>query len=316
VTAAIATLVAGTGAPRAQQQPPAQQQAPVFRSTASAVRVDVSVRNASRRVIEGLTSADFALLDNGVAQQIDDVSFGKAPIDVTIGLDVSRSVAGPLLDRLRTAVMQLARDLRREDRLRLLAFNLMTQRLVDFTGDTGAVERAMRAATASGGTALFDALSVAMISATEADRRQLVVFFTDGQDAVSTTSPESLLAVAERTRATVSFVVLPTFTIVGGRAASPPPQVRNLTMLTGPTNTLMMVHPAIQKLAAETGGQVLPAISNNLGPLFLQALDAFRATYVLSYTPKGVSDTGFHAIDVQVTRPGVSVQARRGYFAK
>ena len=288
-----------------------QQQAPVFRARTSAVRVEVGVRDAQRRMVEGLTAADFTVLDNGVAQQVDDVTFGKVPIDVTVALDVSRSVAGPLLDRLRQGVMQLARDLRKEDRLRLLIFNFETQRLVDFTGDIDAINRAMNAATASGGTALFDALSLGLISANDPDRRQLIVVFTDGQDGHSTTSPEAMNAIAERSRATVSLVVLPTAPVVVGPS---PIQARSIYTMPGPGT--VQIHPALQKLATDTGGQVLPATNAvSLGPYFLRALELFRATYVLHYTPRGVEPDGFHTLSVQVNKPGAVVQARRGYFA-
>jgi len=311
VVAGLCVVAAAHGtAPRAahQQTPP---QTPTFRSGTSAVRVDAAVRDASRRVMEGLTAADFTVTDNGIEQRVEDVTFGKAPIDVTIGLDVSRSVAGPLLDRLRQGVTQLARDLRREDRLKLLVFNHQVSRLVDFTSDLNTIDRAMRAATASGGTALFDALSMAMMStAPEIERRQLIMVFTDGQDGSSTTSAEALHAVAERTRATVSFVVLPAASTL---ALSETPVIRSLTSPLMPSFTL--IHPAVQKLANDTGGQVLSATQGTvLGAVFLRALDAFRATYVLHYTPRGVSADGFHVLDVKVNRQGAVVQARRGYF--
>jgi VWFA-related protein len=306
-----AALVAATPArPAMQAGSQGAPQTPVFRSGTSAVMVDVSVRDASRRAVTGLTAADFTVLDNGIVQQIDDVSFGRVPIDVTVGLDVSYSVTGPLLDRLRRAVGQLVRDLRREDRLRLIVFNMRVTRLVDFTNDAAAVERAMRTMSGSGGTSLFDALSVAMVSATPPDRRQLVVFFTDGNDGTSITPPGLLQTIAERTRATVSFVVLPTASTFNAGVARPGFPV-------APARAeVLLINPAVQRLAADTGGSVLPApVNADLGPVFLRALDAFRSTYVLHYSPRNVASDGFHAISVQVNRPGATVQARRGYFA-
>ena len=73
---------------------PAQDPAPVFRAGADLVTVEASVRR-DRRAVVGLTAADFELLDNGVAQEISDVTYEKLPIDVTVVLDVSSSVTGP-----------------------------------------------------------------------------------------------------------------------------------------------------------------------------------------------------------------------------
>ena len=100
----------------------------------------------------------FEVFDNGVLQQVDDVSYGKLPIDVTVALDVSHSVSGNLLDRLRQGVVQLMRDLGRNDRLKLVLFNMRVTRTIDFTNDVDAVERAIRGVAAGGGTALLDAV--------------------------------------------------------------------------------------------------------------------------------------------------------------
>ena len=95
-------------------------QVPTFRSTTSAVSVDVSVRDRGRKPLTGLTAADFTVLDNGVKQTVTEVSYGVRPIDITVGLDVSGSVTGAVLDRLRRALVQLMGDLTKNDRLKLI----------------------------------------------------------------------------------------------------------------------------------------------------------------------------------------------------
>ncbi len=300
------------------------QQPPVFRSAASAVIVDVTVRDSARRVVTDLTAANFTVLDNGVTQQVDAVSYGKLPIDVTIGLDISGSVSGPLLDRLRTAINQLRRDLRKEDRLKLMVFNMQFAQTIDFTTDMTEIDRAIRTASSTGGTALFDAVSVAMVTAAEPSRRQLVIFFTDGNDTSSTTTPNTLRKVAERSRATVSFVLLPTFVTGASPSSSAPPPAggsRTTAMLPGLLNsnpaatTVTVVDPIIRDVADDTGGVVISTSLNaDLGPTFLRVLDQFRSAYVLFYSPRGVDRAGFHTLTVTVDRPGVVVEARRGYF--
>ena len=294
------------------------QQPPVFRASANAVMVDVSVRDAQRRVLTDLTAADFTVTDNGVPQQVDDVSYGKLPIDVTVGLDISRSVTGPLQDSLRAAVAQLMRDLRKGDRLKLMLFNMRLNRIVDFTTDVSQIERAIAAATPSGGTALFDALSVAMISASDPNRRQLIVFFTDGSDTSSTTSATMLAKISERTRATVTFVLSPIVSALPTTSTLRP----SVTVGTGqlapsptPRQNIVFFGSALRQLANDTGGQMLTtSLSSSLSVMFLQALNNYRTAYVLYYSPKGVDRAGFHAIEVSVNRPGAVVQARRGYF--
>ena len=51
---------------------------------------------------------------------------------------------------------------------------------------------------------------------------------------------------------------------------------------------------------------------------FLRAIDDFRASYVLRFTPEAVPAPGWHELGVRVTRPGTryTVRARKGYHAQ
>jgi Ca-activated chloride channel family protein len=294
IAAAVAVL-----SPQAAAQAPPQ----TFRATTSAVVVDASVRDAAQKPLPGLSANDFRVLDNGVPQTVTEVSFGTRPIDVTIGLDISGSVTGSVLSELRIAVVRLLGDLKPGDRLRLLLFSSKMQRVIDFTTDAKAVEAAMRSTPPGGRTALYDTLSVALVTAAEPDRRQLVVFFTDGEDSGSKTTQPMLHAVAQRTRATTTFVVstmseLP-FAAGTGFAVT----------------SSHRVNPFLMQLADTTGGLVLPVeTATDVGMAFKKILNDFRSSYVLFFTPTGVERSGFHNLSVEVTRPGVTVQARRSYL--
>jgi VWFA-related protein len=301
-------LGVGAGVKGQGVSPPPQtpQAPPIFRAQANAVSVDVGVRDKTRRPIGDLTAADFVVEDNGVRQSIDEVTFGKRPIDVTVGLDVSGSVTGAALQRLREGVAELARGLRDVDRVKLVVFNTQVHRVIDFSSDVQAVSRAMRNVPAGGATALFDTLGAQLVAARDAERRQLIVFFTDGADSGSLTSPQVMQTMAVRARATVTFVTASqTFTsmVPGGSMST----IRNVRLLS-PTSVLATV-------ARDTGGDVVPIDFNtSLGTVFRKILDDFRSSYVLFYSPSGVDRSGFHTITVEVARPGAVVTARRGYF--
>jgi len=312
-----ALLVAGLAAGLASAPSPvgraqSQEQLPTFRSSANAVMVDVNVRDKNRKVIANLKANDFEVLDNGVAQAVDNVSYGKLPIDVTVALDVSYSVTGTLLDRLRRGVTTLMSDLKKEDRLKLMLFNNRVNRTVDLTGDTEAVDRALKAAAAGGSTALLDAISVALVSGSAPDRRQLVMFFTDGSDSSSVSTPSAVTTTARRARATLSFVM---------------PNLGNVTVNTagrGSTSSMALqfangllsrTDPVYTALAKETGGSVFPvSASTDLAAIFRQVLGDFRSAYVLYFNAKGVEPGGYHTLEVQVKRDDTTVQARRGYW--
>jgi VWFA-related protein len=294
---------------------PVCAQVPTFRSGTNAVMVDVSVRDRARRVVTRLGAADFQVFDNGVLQEVDSVSYGKLPIDVTVALDVSYSVTGDLLARLRRGVVQLMRDLAREDRLKLVLFNMRVNRIVDFTSDVAAVEHALQATPTGGGTALLDAVSVALVSQSMPDRRQLVMFFTDGRDSSSITTPEALLGVAQRTRATLAFVmpaVTPRF------FAPAPAGGTGVTIFRSTDNVRIAPRPLeglFATLARETGGSILPVSATaDLSSTFRRVLEDFRSAYVLYYVARGVDRAGYHAIEVKVKLQGATVLARRGYF--
>ena len=69
-------------------------------------------------------------------------------------------------------------------------------------------------------------------------------------------------------------------------------------------------------IAEETGGQSL-VNSNNFGPAFQRFVRDTSTYYVLGYLPEVEEPDGsFHDITVRVRRPGVTVRARRGYYAE
>ena len=54
-----------------------QQAKPMFRSGQNLILVDVTVKDKQGKPIEGLTAADFEVLENGKTQEIDTFTFEK-----------------------------------------------------------------------------------------------------------------------------------------------------------------------------------------------------------------------------------------------
>lgn len=290
-----------------------QAQSATFRAAAEGVIVEVSVQAGSRPVTN-LQMADFEVFDKGVPQTLVDMTYGKLPIDVTVALDVSFSVSGTMLDRLRRAVGQLMRDLRPEDRLRLMMFNAGVARIVDYSSDPDVIDAALKTATAGGGTSLHDAISLALVSSRAPDRRQLVVVFTDGIDSNSTTSIPVLNEVANRTSATLTMV-MPAAPAIVQQQFSDVSMVPTLTRTILSSPRLRGVSAVYLALTTSTGGSIVPFRTNeDLGSVFRRVLESFRSTYVLHFVPTGVESGGFHELRVNVKRPNTTVTARRGYF--
>lgn len=271
---------------------PQAAQAPTFRAGTDLVSVGVSVRE-NGRAVPGLQPKDFEIRDNGVPQEVVNLSYETLPIDVIVALDVSESVTGTVLEQMRRAVTQLESDVTPEDRLKLLTFNMRVRRLIDFTDPRENADAVMARVRATGSTSLIDALAVALMSPSTLDRRQLVIVFSDGLDTSSITDRATAVDLARHSGATASFV-LP----AGGVAGS-------------------LARALCDQLAVETGGVVVDMQPrDDLGPTFRRVLTDFRASYVLHFSPRGVAPGGFHALDVRVDRRGVDVRARRGYAWK
>jgi VWFA-related protein len=297
-----ATILAAIPAGAVPQQEPTA----TFRAGVDAVAVEASVRRGNRPVT-GLKIGDFQLLDNGVPQQISDLNYERLPIDVTVLLDVSASVTGPVLDQLRQSVRQLKADLGPRDRLKLVAFNMEVRRLADFEAPAAATDSAFASLSGRGSSAIFDSVAVQLASPALEGRRHLIVLFTDGQDSSSISDPDALFDVAKRTTATVDIVLAST--ALERSSASP--------FARSPGQPPITIGRMYDQLARETGGRVVPTTpGESLASTFRRTLAEFRASYVLYFTPQGVDRSGSHTIDVRVKQDGADVRARSGYIWK
>jgi VWFA-related protein len=262
------------------------QQAPAFRSTIEAVRVDVLVTD-NGQPIRGLGPADFEIIDNGVPQQVDLVSFDEIPLNVILALDMSDSVAGERLAQLRGAGGGLLAALKKNDQAALVPFSHEVQLGAKLTTDVSAVRRALDESHASGMTALVDGTYAGIMIGESDAGRALLIVFSDGVDTSSWLRADAVLDTARR-----ADVVVYGVSVV---SRVKPEFLRDLTSLTG--GRLF----EIEKTA-------------NLPATFLGILDEFRHRYLVSYTPKGVAKEGWHKLDVRVKRRA-TIKARPGYLA-
>ena len=261
-------------------------QTPTFAARTHAVRVDVLVTQNGRPVA-GLDADDFEIRDNGVRQRIDLVSFERIPLNLILALDVSASVSGERLTHLRQAAAAVLRDLRPADQAALVTFGDAVVIHGSLTHGFAAIETALARARPGGRTALLDAIYAAVVVGEADAGRALVVVFSDGVDTASWLTSSQFLRTAQRSDAVIYGVT-----------------ARGATTL-------------LRDLAHATGGNVLDVASTaDLQATFRTVLDEFRHRYLVSYTPTGVSSTGWHALAVKVKQRanGVLVKARPGYL--
>ncbi len=260
-------------------------QTPTFSTRADAVAVDVLVTERGR-VVRGLQASDFEVRDGGELQQIDLVTFEQLPLSVMLAFDVSDSLDAERRAHLHRAGQLLLAQLTDVDDAGLLTFNHRVTLASPLTFDRARVEQALDLVRGEGRTSLIDAAYAALVTAESGLGRSLLILFSDGVDSSSRLSPDAVLDVASRSDVVVYGVSV-------GR-------------MTGTT--------FLRDLTTRTGGSLIEVVSSNdLGATFLQILEEFRQRYVLTYTPRDVSDGGWRTLDVRVKKRGVNVRARPGY---
>ena len=277
--AVLAIVMAGASVAFAQN--------PTFSSRVDAVRVDVLVTENGRPV-RGLRAADFEILDNGVRQAVDLVSFEQLPLNVVFTFDLSDSVSGERLVNLRDASGAVLSGLRKEDQAALIAFNRRVIVGPPLTPDIARVRQALEDAEPRGATSLIDASFAGMMLAGSDAGRGLVIVFSDGRDTSSWLKANAVVDAAKRSDA-----------VVYGIAAGLAPKEAFLADLTN-----------------QTGGRLFKIESTKgLSDVFLEVLDEFRQRYLVSYSPTGVTQDGWHQLTVRVKGRNATVRARPGYLA-
>jgi Ca-activated chloride channel homolog len=264
--------------------PSLAQDRAVFSARIDGVRVDVLATERSRPV-RGLAAADFEVRDNGVLQQIELVSLEQLSLNVVLAFDLSESIRGPRLTSLRGASDALLDTLRPGDRAGLVTFSHAVTLRCRLTLDLRCVRDALASVVPAGETSVVDGAYASLIAGEAEFGRSLVMVFSDRFDTASWLSPSSVVDAAKR-----SDVVV--YGVTAGEGES----------------------RFLRDLTTTTGGRLLGGSNqSDLAGAFVKILDEFRQRYVLTYTPRGVADTGWHRLDVRVKRSGVSVRARPGY---
>jgi hypothetical protein len=286
-------------------------QRPVFKSGVNTVLINVFVRQPDGRPAEDLSATGvFDLRDNGVPQRIESVAIERAPLDVTLVIEAGVTTA-ERRTRLRLAIAHVSAQLRPDDRLSVFTFSDRVRRLDPATA-TDETFGALPTDPPPAPPALFEALTLSLMTGPPAGRRPVVLFFTYGRDAASFLDRPTAVEMGFRTDATVEFF-LPSDPRssaggggrggtrgAGGGVAGFPPYVDRL----------------FTSLAFATGGRITAMLKgDDPAVAFASALEGMRMAYVLAYTPQRVTHDGWHQISVKLKAGGkYDVKTHQGYF--
>jgi Ca-activated chloride channel family protein len=173
--------------------------------------------------------------------------------------------------------------------------------------DRGAAKKRIRAIVPGGGTALYDALHATATRLAGLDGRRAIVLLSDGRDQALTENEPGSLHLFEEALATAHRSEAAIYAIGLGR------HLDRETDLTGARS----VREILTTLATETGGRAwFPERAADLGEVYRSIADDLRQQYTLGYVSTNAARDGrWRRIAVRVGRPGLTVQARAGYYA-
>ena len=304
------TLAVLLGAPVVIAQSPsvAAEQPPVFRSAASLVSLNVSVTDPNgRHYVTDLARADFAVFEDGVQQQVTFFESSQVPVDLILMLDTSSSMA----DKIQTvhlAAINFLKTLRSVDRGAVITFSDGVQIVEGLTSDQARLEQAVLQTSARGGTALNNALYVALrqfggtTKESAVVRRRAIALLTDGEDTSSLVSFDDVVALARKAGVNIYTIALQTPPISGQTAH----------------RVLSKSQYQLKTLSQESGAEAFfPEQIGELQGVYAAIAQELSSQYSLGYSPtNGRPDGRFRRISVRVVnRPELKLRARAGYTA-
>ncbi len=270
------------------------------------VRVDLvnvifTVNDKKNHLVIDLTKDDFRVLEDNKPQTIRFFSReSNLPVRIGLLIDTSNSIRERLRFEQEAAVDFLHATLRTaKDLAFVVAFDVESQLVQDYTDDMDKLSQAIRSLQAGGGTGLYDAIYSAckekmlFFPPPEPYLRRVLIVISDGLDNQSEHTREEALAMAQHGEVTI-------FAISTNRS--------------GITERGDKV---LKYLAEQTGGRAFfPFAASDLAANFQQIARELRSQYSLAYVSTNQARDGtFRNITIEAGEKGLRVRAKSGYFS-
>jgi len=280
------------------QEPPVNDQGEmfVFKKDVEEVILHATVLDDQNRLVSGLDKSAFTVVENGAPQPI--TSFRRQDVPVAMGIVVDNS--GSMRDKrneVSRAVTNLIRASNPQDEIFVVNFSQKYYLDQDFTSNVNLLEAAMHQVSASGSTALYDAVVASNVHLTNNPRleKKVLLVITDGQDNMS---QETLSEALRR----LQIANGPTLYAIG---------------LTG-SGLENRGREALQRLAWGTGGVAyFPGSLDQVGDITQTIAHDIRSQYTIAYRPKNQNAKPENGtVQVEAHAPGygkLTVRIRSGY---
>jgi len=280
-----------------------------FKSGVDVVALNVTVLDPQARLLAGLSREKFTVFEDGIRQDIAYFETSEVPLDLALLLDTSVSME-PKLAFVQKAAAGFVDALRDHDRAAVFGFSNYVRPLQAFTSDRSLVRQAIQATTAGGGTALYNAVYVALrafqkIADDGQVRRRAIVVLTDGEDTASLLTFEDMLAEAKAAGVTIYTIGL----------HADAPGVYTAQQARGYFSTADF---AMKQLARETGAKAFfPTGLTSLADAYAEIGRELATQYAIGYVSRNPMRNGaFRRVTVRVSdSPGAQPRTRTGYLA-
>ena len=309
-----------------------------FRSGVELVNVTATVSDDTGRFVSGLEKDDFTVYDDGVRQDVTYFSNDRVPVSLGILLDVSGSMTSDKLATAKAAIDRFIFDLLgKDDELFFMEFANHPRLTQQWTRDRRMISRAVDRATASGGTAMYDAIADAIPFASAGEnRKKAILVISDGNDSNSNTSVSELRQLIRESEVMVYALGVDGSSrgSSSGRVSPPPVQIPlpfpfpmprgrrpAFPQITGGVfnrnvNGERVNGEALHQITDDTGGRTeIVRGFDGLEAATARIADELSKQYYLGYASNGDKDGRWHAIRVEVRDRRLTVRARRGYVA-
>jgi Ca-activated chloride channel homolog len=284
----------------AAQDPVANDQGStfVFKKQVQEVVLHATVVDEQQRLVPGLDRSAFTVFEDGKPQPI--TSFRREDVPVAIGIVVDNS--GSMRDKrekVNQALLNLVRASNPQDEIFVVNFSKTSYLDQDFTSSVDLLQTALHQVSASGSTALYDAVvasAVHLKNNPHLDKRVLLVI-TDGKDNMS----EQTLEEASRRLQQANG---PTLYAVGLLGSGLQGSGRE----------------ALQHLAEGTGGVAyFPETLDQVDAITRTVAHDIRSQYTIAYKPQNQNvKPEYQSLRVEAHAPGegkLTVRTRTGYYS-
>jgi len=273
----------------------AQDDEPVKVDT-SLVVLNATIRDNQNRPVSGLSQKDFKIFEDGALQPIILFETEESPFAAVILIDTSGSME-ERISIARSAAINFLDGLRTDDMAAIYRFDSKIVRVQDFSDSHDVVDKIFDL-KAQGQTVLNDAvLKAAQDLSKRPEKRRAIIVLSDGADTSSSASSDKALKAALAGNVTIYSVDMSTIDTDGVMRRQSQGVLRNF--------------------AAKTGGAF---VSTENGRALRDALksivDELSVQYTLAYEPAKIKHDGkWHALELRVSRPNLTIRTREGYNA-